>query len=283
MTDRQEEMLALHALRTLTPEEVRLLESESRHSAQMRGTLEEFEDTAAEMVRLLPTEAPPEELRAQLLARLKMHARGNAAAFASPFRLLRSPVVAWAAAAAIAIAAVSLWIRNHQLGQRVLALTQSGAAAQGEVARAHAAQADVEKQLADATTRADGLATELDRVKQGFAVSRMEAAIMRSSLKRYEEGSALVVWNQEKQEGLLKLENMPAAQAGKDYQLWIICRTCQHPVNAGVVKVNAQGVTAITFKPAHPIVQVMKFALSVEPQGGVPEKSPDSPIIFASR
>jgi anti-sigma-K factor RskA len=283
VTDRQEEMLALHALRTLAPEEVRLLESESRYDTRMRETLEEFEDAAAEMVRLLPGEAPPEELRAQTLARLKTHARGGVAPFASPFRLLRSPVVAWAAAAAIAVAAAGLWTHNRQLDQRVAALTQGETAAQGEVEKARSAQLDMEKQLADVNTKAAALTAELDSLKQSYAASRMQVAMMRSSLKRYEEGTALVLWNQDRQEGLLKLENMPAVQANKDYQLWVICRKCQHPVSAGVVKVSEAGVATITFKPAHPIEQVMKFALSVEAQGGVPEKSPDGPIIFASR
>lgn len=283
MTDRQEEMLALHALRTLTPEEVRLLESESRYDARLREALGEFEDTAAELARLLPEEAPSAELRTQVLASLKAHARTNVVSFASPLRLLRSPMVAWAAAAAIAIVAVGLWTGRRQLDQRVKALTLSETAAQGDVAKARAAQLESEKQLADASSKASGLALELERVKQSFELSRMEVATMRSSLKRYEEGTALVVWNQEKQEGLLKLEHMPSVQANKDYQLWVICKECQHPVSAGVIKVGADGVTTITFKPSHRIVKALKFAISVEAQGGVPEKSADGPIILASR
>lgn len=283
MTDRQEEMIALHALSTLTPEEVRLLESEARYDARLREALAEFQDSAAEIARLLPEEAPPEEARAELLAALKIHARGQGGGFASPFRLLRSPLVAWAAAAAVAVVAAGLWASRRQLDQRVLALTQSETAAQGEVAEARAAKAGLEKQVADANAKASGLEVELDRVKQSFKLASMEVACLRSGLKRYEEGLATVVWDQEKQEGLLKLEHMPSAQANKDYQLWVICKECQHPVSAGVVKVGADGVTTLTFKPSHRIAKALKFAISVEDQGGVPEKSADGPIILASR
>jgi anti-sigma-K factor RskA len=113
----------------------------------------------------------------------------------------------------------------------------------------------------------------------------MELAVLRATSpnSRYTEGSAAVVWNQDKQEGILKIENMPGVQATKDYQLWVICKQCNHPVNAGVVKVEADGTTSITFKPTEHIAQALKFAISVEEKGGVAKKSPDGPIILASR
>lgn len=283
MTSHQEEMVALHALRMLSPEEVRLLESESRYDARMRETLEELEDTAAEIARLLPEEAPPEELRAQLLTRLKTHVRGNVTPLVTPVRLMRSPLVAWAAAAAIAVGAWSLWSRNHRLGQQVTALRQVEAQAEARVGQARAGLLDVERKLADATNKISSLSAELEREKKSLAVANMRVAMLRSSIKRYEEGTALVVWNQEKQEGLLKLENMPPVQPNKDYQLWVICKQCQHPVNAGIVKVNDQGVATITFKPAQHIAEALKFAISVEAEGGVPVKSDTGPIVLVSR
>jgi anti-sigma-K factor RskA len=285
MTDHQEEMLALHAVRTLTPEEVRLLESESKYDARMRETLEEFEETAAEIARLLPEEAPPPEMRSQILSELKAHVRGNVTPFTVPLRILRSPFVAWAAAAAIAVAAVSQWNRNRQFDQTIAALSQSDAAAQKAAEKARADMQAVERRLADMTAKNSDLTAELKRVNAEFAVANMQVAMLRSvsGVKRYDEATSLVVWNQEKQEGLLKLENMPAVQPNKDYQLWIICKQCQHPVSAGVVKVNNQGVTTITFKPSNHIAQALKFAISIEEQGGVPEKPETSPIIFASR
>ncbi len=281
MTDRQEEMLTLHALSTLSPEKVRLLESEWRYDARMRAEFAEFEDAAGSMALLLPDEAPPEELRAQLLAKLKEQRRSTATPFNVVFHLFRSPVVAWAAAAAIAVGAVGLWTRNHQLGQRVVALAQSETAAQGEVAKARDDKQGLEKQLADVSTKASSLEEELNRSKAGFALARMEVAMLRSDIKRYEEGIALVVWDQEKQEGLLKLEHMPPVLPNKDYQLWVLCKKQRLPVNAGVVKVNAQGVATVTFKPTKRIAELSKFALSLEKEGGVPEV--EGQIVLASK
>jgi anti-sigma-K factor RskA len=285
MTDHQEEMLALHAMRALTPEEVRLLESESRYDPRMRDALEEFEDTAAEIARLLPEEAPPDELRSQILARVKAHARGNVVPFTAPFRLLRSPIVAWAAAAVIAIGAFGLWKQNHQLDQRASSLAESEAAAKAIAGKARAEEQELMKKLADAGTKISDLSKQLQDVTAKLGVKNMELAVLRatSANSRYAEGSAAVVWNQEKQEGILKVENMPGLQASKDYQLWVVCKQCKHPVSAGVVKVEADGTTSITFKPTEHIAEALKFAISVEEKGGVPVKSETGPIILASR
>jgi anti-sigma-K factor RskA len=285
MTDHQEEMLALHAMRTLTPEEVRLLESESRYDPRMRETLEEFEETAAEIARLLPEDAPPENSRSQILAQVKARARGNVVPFSAPFRLFRSPIVAWAAAAVIAFGAFGLWKQNHQLDQRAASLAQSEATAKASADKARAEEQDLVKKLADADTRISDLSHQVQDLNSKLGVKNMELAVLRatSANSRYAEGTAAVVWNQEKQEGILKIENMPGVQASKDYQLWVVCKQCKHPVSAGVVKVDADGTTSITFKPTEHIAEALKFAISVEEKGGVPVKSETGPIILASR
>lgn len=281
MTERQEEQAALHALSALSPEEVRLLQSEWRYDARMREEFAELEDAAAHVALLLPPDAGAAELRADVLAALKAHRRAKTSILALPLQLVKSPWVAWAAAAAVALTALGTWTRNRQLDQRVTALINSETAAQGEVAKAGAAQRELEKKLAEAKTHAETLKAEIEKIHQGFALARMEVAMLKSSSKRYEYGEVLVVWNQEKQEGMIELKNMPPPQPNKDYQLWIICKQQRAPVDAGVIKVNAQGVGRVTFKPAKPIAELAKFAISVEKEGGAPEVT--GQIVLASQ
>src|SRR5687767_14201489 len=66
VTDRQEEQAALYALHTLDEHEKRILQTEMKVDARLREAITEFEETAAEMARLLPEEAPPPELRDRL-------------------------------------------------------------------------------------------------------------------------------------------------------------------------------------------------------------------------
>jgi anti-sigma-K factor RskA len=50
-------------------------------------------------------------------------------------------------------------------------------------------------------------------------------------------------------------------------------------VSAGVIRLDEKGEAKLTFKPAEPVAAT-KFAISVEKQGGVPQKSADGPVIF---
>lgn len=281
MTERQEEQAALHALSALSAEEARLLQGEWRYDARMREEFAELEDAAAQVALLLPPDEGAAELRSGVLAALKAHRRAKSSLLAVPLRLVKSPWVAWAAAAAIALAALGTWTRNWQLGRRVSALINSETAAQAAVVSAGELQRELEKKLADATAKAESLKGELEKINQGYALTRMELAMLKSSSKRYEYGEVLVVWNQEKQEGMIELKNMPPPLPNKDYQLWVICKQQRAPVNAGVIKVDAQGVGRVAFKPVKPIAELAKFAISLEKEGGAPEVT--GQIVLASQ
>ncbi|RBP47432.1 anti-sigma-K factor rskA [Roseimicrobium gellanilyticum] len=281
MTDRQQEQIALHALDALTPEEVRVLESEWRYEARLREEYAELSEVAAEIAHLMPAETPPADVREQLLATLKRQRRAKVTPISIAWKVVRSPWVAWAAAAVIAVSATGLWTANRELNNRVTTLVMSETAAQGEVADARKAQDLLKTQVADADARYAKLLTEAEQLRKGIAVASMEVSMLRASVKRYEEGEVLVVWDQTKQEGLIKLAHMPSVQPGKDYQLWVICKRQQTPVNAGVVKVNEKGEATVVFHPSKHIAEVSKFAVSLEKEGGAPEV--EGPVILASK
>jgi len=78
--------------------------------------------------------------------------------------------------------------------------------------------------------------------------------------------------------GVLKLTNVPQAGAGKDYQLWVIDPKYPAPVSGGLVPVNAEGIARVSFAPDRPISRADKFAISLEPAGGVPKAT--GPIVL---
>lgn len=92
------------------------------------------------------------------------------------------------------------------------------------------------------------------------------------------KAEALVAWEPDKQTGLIKIRNLPAAEAGKDYQLWAVDAGHTDPVNAGIVRIGADGVAQVRFKPDQPAREVKAFALSLERAGGVPKK--EGPILL---
>jgi len=46
--------------------------------------------------------------------------------------------------------------------------------------------------------------------------AKMQIAMLQSTVKKYQQGVAVVVWNSETQEGILKLEKMPPVATDKD-------------------------------------------------------------------
>jgi hypothetical protein len=281
MTYRQQEQIALHALDALTPEEVRLLEGEWRYDLRLREEHAELAGVAAELVHLLPPETPPAEVREQLLAALKRQRRAKVTPISIAWKAVRSPWIAWAAAAAIAVFAANQWTANRELNNRVTTLVKSEVAARSEVEDARAQQDKLKAQITEGGDKYARLLAEAEQLRKGIAVASMEVAMLRASVKRYEEGEVLVVWDQSKQEGIIKLAHMPTVQPGKDYQLWVFCKQQRTPVNAGVVRVDEKGEASVIFHPVKHIAEVAKFAVSLEKEGGAPEV--EGPVILASK
>lgn len=270
MTDRQEEQAAMYSLHVLDEHDKRILRSEMKVDARLREAVAEFEETAAEIALLLPEDAPPPELRARLLAEIRRSKRSNIVT-GVVFGFIRSPWVAWAAAAGLAFGAFRLWEEKQQIAAQIPALQASEVRAKAETQLAEQARMELQQKLTAATSDTTALTAEVARLKQANAVSSMEIATLRSGIKRYEEGVAVVVWDSNAQQGQLKMDKMPPVQPNKDYQLWVIDKGKTKPVDAGVVKVNDRGRATITFKPAQPITDASRFAVSVEKEGGVPE------------
>ncbi|MFN2476215.1 MAG: anti-sigma factor domain-containing protein [Chthoniobacterales bacterium] len=92
------------------------------------------------------------------------------------------------------------------------------------------------------------------------------------------KAEAVVAWEPDRQTGVIKIRNLPAANAGKDYQLWAVDAGHTDPVNAGIIRIGADGVAQVRFKPDQPAREVKAFALSLERVGGVPKK--EGPILL---
>ncbi|MCE9520368.1 MAG: anti-sigma factor [Verrucomicrobia bacterium] len=281
MTERQEEQAALHAVYSLDAHERQILRAELRTDPRLRVLAAELEEAANQIALLLPAEAPPEEDRALFLRRLKQHRRAKVTSFGTTFRILRQPWVGWAVAACLAVVAWNGYRVGHELTQEMETLIKNESTARSEAASALSKVAGLEKNLADATEKSQQFAGEINNLKQMNVFAHMEVTSLRATVRKFEEGAAVIVWDNEKQEGQLKLEKMPPVQANRDYQLWVFDKKNPAPISAGVIKVDARGMATVTFKPVEPVPSAAKFAISIEAIGGVAKKSADGPVIFA--
>ena len=64
---------------------------------------------------------------------------------------------------------------------------------------------------------------------------------------------------------------LPAAPAGKQYQLWFIADG--KPVSGGVFDVDAAGNAALLVEHVAPVETIQAWAVTVEPAGGLPAPS----------
>ena len=79
------------------------------------------------------------------------------------------------------------------------------------------------------------------------------------------------MWWHREAGGFFVASGLPAAPAGKTYQLWAIARG--KPLPAGVFDVDPKGAAALRVKPVAGMGKVEVFAVTLEPAGGLPQPS----------
>jgi len=87
----------------------------------------------------------------------------------------------------------------------------------------------------------------------------------------YEGVTGDVVWSQARQQGYLRLANMPVNDpARRQYQLWIVDPDRdKNPVDGGVFNVSATGEVIIPIQAKLQIQSPKAFAITAEQPGGV--------------
>lgn len=130
---------------------------------------------------------------------------------------------------------------------------------------------------------ADRAATkkELAELRSRNAFAQLRIATLSSKLSSAPSATGVVVWDAEKQEGVLKVANVPATEQDQDYQLWIVDPDYKQPVDAGVFAVDAKGAKKILFKPKAKITAASAFAVSLERKGGAPKA--EGPMVLLGK
>jgi anti-sigma-K factor RskA len=136
--------------------------------------------------------------------------------------------------------------------------------------------AQVSEKLAAATTQISDLRERL-RVEGDLA--QFKIATLASLAGNSPQALAVAVWNPTTQQGVLRVEKLPALASDKDYQLWLIDPAYPSPVDGGVFTVDsATGHAQVNFKPNQRVNNAAKFAVSLERKGGVPK--PEGAIVL---
>lgn len=142
------------------------------------------------------------------------------------------------------------------------------------------AQAELATQLANSEATNKQILERLTAMESKDALAQAQIAVMNSLIKNRPQAIAVSVWNQEKQNGVLVVENLPVLEPGKDYQLWVIDPSIAAPVSAGIFKVDDKGKVRIKFQPKQVIQSAAKFAVTEENEGGAASPTMEKMVVI---
>jgi anti-sigma-K factor RskA len=252
MIDEEKQDLAVeYAFGMMDAAAERAFEAELKADEELRAFTMELGESAAALAHDAPGLLPPPELRERILApvRAELSVAATVAAASSPVKPAAAKETAsfgflpWAIAAGLAITTGALWTQ--------LSATKSEAAF---------------------------FRAEANRLRQEDILKQVKIATLTAQNEAFAKAGAVVVWDEAKQRGVIKLSNFPPAASGKDYQLWVIDSKKEAPISGGVVPVSADGVARVSFTPDQPIRKAEKFAISIEKEGGAPKAA--GPIVL---
>lgn len=243
-----EEFAALRALGLLEPEQEAALQAHLREHPQDRELLHEFANTAADLALSVPQVAPSPALKKRVLDALpERRPQPREATATTP-----APATAGAASKVVAFRWVP-WAIAACLALACGLLVQSNLK----------------------------LRTEVANLEQQSALDDLQIAVLSSLLQNTPDARAVCVWDEDRQEGVLTVENLPPVPADRDYQLWVVDPAYGDPVDGGVFNTSADGSLRFPFHPGQTISAANAFAVSLERKGGVPKA--EGPMVLITK
>ena len=126
-----------------------------------------------------------------------------------------------------------------------------------------------------------GLRKRMTRLEERDIFARLQIASLTSKFANAPSANAVVVWDERKQRGILKITQLPPNADDRDYQLWLVDPRYKNPVDGGVFHVANDGTQSIAFHPNTPVRGARAFAISLERKGGVTKA--EGPIVLLGK
>jgi anti-sigma-K factor RskA len=126
-----------------------------------------------------------------------------------------------------------------------------------------------------------GLRKRITRLEERDVLSQIQIASLSSKLESAPDANAVVVWDEKRQRGVLKVTKLPRNEQDRDYQLWLVDPRYKNPVDGGVFHVANDGSFRLPFQPASPVREAKGFAISLERKGGVTKAA--GPIVLLGK
>lgn len=249
--ERTEELASAYVLGALDPGEQRAFERQLDQDAELRRSVAELRAVTALVAGNATLQEPATGLRARMLLAFEEGA--------APPRRSRpqSPgLLPWALAAGLALVCIVSLLQLHALRTRLQAR---------------------EQRIEQLLRAADSMSGEDARLRQQVLdlqrsneLASMRIAVLSARLRADPKAVAVSVWDNGRQSGVVVVHHLKPPPPDRDYQLWIIDPHYATPVDAGLLRVDANGDGRVDFKARQPIQQASQFAVTEEVRGGSP-------------
>jgi anti-sigma-K factor RskA len=123
-----------------------------------------------------------------------------------------------------------------------------------------------------------GLRGRVTRLKEREVLARVQIASLNSRLADAPNANAVIVWDESKQSGVLKVAYLPRNASDRDYQLWLVDPRYKDPVDAGIFHVADDSSLSVKFHPHATVRTAQAFIISLERKGGVSKV--EGPIVL---
>ncbi|HKT79667.1 MAG TPA: anti-sigma factor [Vicinamibacterales bacterium] len=253
--------LGLYALGLLHGEERARFERHLAECAECANELRAMSGVVQSLPYAVPQIDPPAALRGRVLEAIGGARPLTAPAPQGPLRR-QAPVVQWLALAAGVVLILSLGWYALDLRRRVDALQLQFADALARLDRS-------ERQLAAATALAQGAQIRMavltaPDLRQVTLAGQPPAP--RASARAFFSPSTGLVF---------AASDLPPLPAGRTYQVWLLRAQPEPPVSAGLLAPDASGRAAAQFDAPPNVPSPVGVAVSIEPEGGVPQPTGD--------
>lgn len=290
--ERRDELASLYALGAIDAADSTALREELAATPALAADVRALMQTSVGLAQAVPLVDPPAALRARVLTSVTGKTFAPAvvpfeaaqpatappvvapATVAQPATVVRvdragpSPWIGWLAAAAALIAAIGTGMYALQLRDRVADAEARAVAAGREVAE---------------------MRRVLDRSQEETRTVRMQAAVLIApDMARVDlagqpsapNASARAFWSRSR--GMVfAATSLPRLPSGKVYQLWVLANGV-NPISAGLLAPDAQGQVNTHFVTPQDIPTPVALAVTLEPEGGVPQPTGDKYLVGAA-
>ena len=266
--DELRERAAAYALGILSAEERLQYEAHLSSCDECAAEVRSLGPVVVALAHAAPSADLPANARSRVLARISQGS--STSTVRGPVREPRrsGALAPWLLAAASLVLAAGLAAYSVSPSARIGALEQG--------VRDARARADVAERLA---ADARSAARTANNDEQAVIVVLAASDLMRVELDGQPvapQASARAFWS--RSQGLVfTASNLPALPPGRIYQLWIV--TAESPIGAGLLKPKIDGGVNVVYSMPTGVTKPVAFAVTVEPEGGVPAPTGDKYLV----